>query len=160
METGVPSFIDSHYIPFGGPRDQAHDIGTGRWFTAAIETGWYSALNLGRWWVPFFRHGTRNSRALKSNPVHLIQIDGSYDMVAEQEILKYGRPSGAEFGPVDPVKYAEAFGAKGLMIQSPDQIPSVLKQAFDTPGPVLVGVQVDDRDNRKLFEEVDDRSIH
>jgi len=97
---------------------------------------------------------------LKSNLVHLIWIDGSYDMVAEQEILKYGRPSGTDFGPVDPVKYAEAFGAKGLMIQSPDQIPSVLKQAFDTPGPVLVGVQVDDRDNRKLFEEVDDRSIH
>jgi acetolactate synthase I/II/III large subunit len=97
---------------------------------------------------------------LKSNLVHLIWIDGSYDMVAEQEILKYGRPSGTDFGPVDPVKYAEAFGAKGLMIQSPDQIPSVLKQAFDTPGPVLVGVQVDDRENRKLFEEVDERSIH
>jgi acetolactate synthase-1/2/3 large subunit len=97
---------------------------------------------------------------LKSNLVHMILIDGSYDMVAEQEILKYGRPSGTVFGPVDPVKYAEAFGAKGLMIQSPDQIPSVLKQAFDTPGPVLVGVHVDYRDNRKLFEQVDERSIH
>ena len=97
---------------------------------------------------------------LKSNLVHMILIDGSYDMVAEQEILKYGRPSGTDFGPVDPVKYAEAFGAKGLMIQSPDQIPPVLKQAFDTPGPVLVGVHVDDRDNRKLFEQVDERSIH
>jgi acetolactate synthase I/II/III large subunit len=97
---------------------------------------------------------------LKSNLVHMILIDGSYDMVAEQEILKYGRPSGTDFGPVDPVKYAEAFGGKGLMIQSPDQIPPVLKQAFDTPGPVLVGVHVDDRDNRKLFEQVDKRSIH
>jgi Thiamine pyrophosphate enzyme, C-terminal TPP binding domain len=61
---------------------------------------------------------------LKSNLVHMILIDGSYDMVAEQEILKYGRPLGTDFGPVDPVKYAEAFGAKGLMILSPDQIPS------------------------------------
>jgi acetolactate synthase-1/2/3 large subunit len=97
---------------------------------------------------------------IKSNLVHMILIDGSYDMVAEQEILKYGRSSGTDFGPVDPVKYAEAFGAKGLMIQSPDQIPHVLKQAFDTPGPVLVGVHVDDRDNRRLFEQVDERSIH
>jgi acetolactate synthase I/II/III large subunit len=97
---------------------------------------------------------------LKSNFVHMILIDGSYDMVAEQEILKYSRPSGTDFGPVDPVKYAEAFGAKGLMIQSPDQIPSVLKQAFDTSGPVLVGVHIDDRDNRKMFEQVDERSIH
>jgi acetolactate synthase I/II/III large subunit len=97
---------------------------------------------------------------LKSNLVHMILIDGSYDMVAEQEILKYNRPSGTDFGPVDPVKYAEAFGATGLMVRSPEQISSVLKQAFDTSGPVLVGVHVDDRDNRKMFEQVDERSIH
>jgi acetolactate synthase I/II/III large subunit len=97
---------------------------------------------------------------LKSHLVHMIWIDGTYDMVAVQEEKKYGRPSGTTFGPVDPVKYAEAFGAHGFMIQSPDQISSVLKQAFDTPGPVLIGVQVDYRDNHKLFEQVNERSIH
>jgi acetolactate synthase I/II/III large subunit len=97
---------------------------------------------------------------LKSNLVHMIWIDGTYDMVAVQEEAKYGRPSGTSLGPVDPVKYAEAFGARGLMIQSPDQIAPVLKQAFDIPGPVLVGVHVDYRDNHKLFESVDERSIH
>jgi acetolactate synthase I/II/III large subunit len=97
---------------------------------------------------------------LQSNLVHMIWIDGTYDMVAVQEEQKYGRPSGTEFGPVDPVKYAEAFGAHGFMIQSPDQISSVLRQAFDTPGPVLIGVHVDYRDNHKLFEQVNERSIH
>jgi acetolactate synthase-1/2/3 large subunit len=97
---------------------------------------------------------------LQSNLVHMIWIDGTYDMVATQEKQKYGRPSGTEFGPVDPVKYAEAFGARGFMIQSPDQIISVFKQAFDTPGPVLVGVHVDYRDNHKLFELVNERSVH
>jgi acetolactate synthase-1/2/3 large subunit len=97
---------------------------------------------------------------LQSHFVHMIWMDGSYDMVAEQEVLKYGRPSGTDFGPLDPVKYAEAFGAKGFMIQSSDQISTVLKRAFDTPGPVLVGVHVDYRDNRKLFEQIDERSIH
>ena len=63
----------------------------------------------------------------------MILIDGSYDMVAEQEILKYNRPSGTDFGPVDPVKYAEAFGATGLMVRSPEQISSVLKQASRSP---------------------------
>ena len=72
---------------------------------------------------------------LQSNLVHMIWIDGTYDMVATQERQKYGRPSGTEFGPVDPVKYADAFGARGFMIQSPDQISSVLQKAFDTPGP-------------------------
>ena len=46
------------------------------------------------------------------------------------------------------------------MIQSPNQITSVLKQAFDTPGPVLIGVHVDYRDNHKLFEQVNERSVH
>jgi acetolactate synthase I/II/III large subunit len=97
---------------------------------------------------------------LQSNLVHMIWIDGTYDMVAVQEEQKYGRSSGIKFGPVDPVKYAEAFGARGLMVQSPDQITSVLKQAFDTPGPVLIGVHVDYRDNHKLFEQVNERSVH
>jgi acetolactate synthase-1/2/3 large subunit len=97
---------------------------------------------------------------LKSNIVHMIWIDGTYDMVASQEVLKYGRKSGVDFGPIDPVKYAEAFGATGLMIRTPDEIAPVLKRAFDTPGPVLVGVHVDYRDNHKLFEMVDEKSIH
>jgi acetolactate synthase-1/2/3 large subunit len=97
---------------------------------------------------------------LQSNLVHMIWIDGTYDMVATQEKQKYGRPAGTEFGPVDPVKYAEAFGARGFTIQSPDQIGSVLQKAFDTPGPVLIGVHVDYRDNHKLFEQVNERSIH
>ncbi len=57
------------------------------------------------------------------------------------------------------MKYAEAFGAHGFMIHSPGEISSVLKKAFDTPGPVLIGVHVNYRDNHKLFEQVDQRSV-
>jgi acetolactate synthase-1/2/3 large subunit len=52
------------------------------------------------------------------------------------------------------VKYAEAFGARGLFINSADEIGSTLRKAFETPGPVLIGVDVDYRDNHKLFEKV------
>jgi acetolactate synthase-1/2/3 large subunit len=96
---------------------------------------------------------------LKSHLVHMIWIDGSYDMVGTQERLKYKRSSGVDFGPVDPVKYAEAFGATGLRIDHPDQIGTKLREAFDTPGPVLVGVHVDYRQNAKLFEQVYEGSI-
>jgi acetolactate synthase I/II/III large subunit len=91
---------------------------------------------------------------LKSNLVHMVWIDGTYDMVAVQEEAKYGRTSGVQFGPVDVVKYAEAFGAQGLMIRTPDEIAPVLRRAFNIPGPVIVGVHVDYRDNHKLFEMV------
>jgi LacI family transcriptional regulator len=39
----------------------------------------------------------------------MVWIDGTYDMVAVQEVQKYGRKSGCDLGPVDSVKYAEAF---------------------------------------------------
>jgi len=96
---------------------------------------------------------------LKSHLVHMIWIDGTYDMVAVQERLKYKRTSGIDFGPVDPVKYAEAFGATGLRIDHPDQITATLRKAFDIPGPVLVGVHVDYQHNVKLFEQVYGGSI-
>jgi acetolactate synthase I/II/III large subunit len=97
---------------------------------------------------------------LKANIVHMVWIDGTYDMVAVQEKLKYGRSSGTDFGPIDYVKYAEAFGATGLMINKPDDIASVMKKAFDTQGPVIVGVHVDYRDNKELFEMLQEDSIH
>jgi acetolactate synthase I/II/III large subunit len=91
---------------------------------------------------------------LKLNLVHMVWIDGTYDMVAAQERAKYGRPSGVNFGPVDVVKYAEAFGATGLLISAPEQIAPQLRRAFETPGPVLIGINVDYSDNHKLFEKV------
>ena len=97
---------------------------------------------------------------LRANLVHMVWIDGSYDMVATQEVAKYGRVSGTQFGPIDYVKYAEAFGAKGLMIDTADDIAPVMKKAFATPGPVIVGVHVDYRDNHKLFELVKGDIFH
>jgi len=72
---------------------------------------------------------------LNCNLVHMIWRDGHYDMVAFQERIKYGRTSGCDFGPVDTVKYAEAFGAKGFAIKSPDDFSPVLKKAMDMGRP-------------------------
>jgi acetolactate synthase I/II/III large subunit len=91
---------------------------------------------------------------LKCNLVHLVWIDGSYDMVGFQEAAKYGRTSGVDFGPVDVVRFAEAFGAKGLRIETPDQISPTIKKALTVHGPVLVGVPVDYRHNHQFMEIV------
>jgi acetolactate synthase-1/2/3 large subunit len=96
---------------------------------------------------------------LNSHIVHMIWIDGTYDMVAAQEKLKYHRTSGITLGPIDYVKYADAFGATGFQIQQPDDIAPTLHKAFDTSGPVLIGVHVDYRDSVKLFEAVHEGSI-
>jgi acetolactate synthase-1/2/3 large subunit len=97
---------------------------------------------------------------LKLNLVHMVWINGTYDMVAVQEQPKYKRTSGVDFGPVDVVKYAEAFGAVGFMVETPDQIGPTLKKAFEIPGPVLIGIRVDYRDNHKLFEKVHEHLLN
>jgi acetolactate synthase I/II/III large subunit len=91
---------------------------------------------------------------LKCNLVHLVWMDGAYDMVRIQEMAKYGRASGVEFGPVDVVPFAEAFGAHGLRIDGPEQIAPTLKKALAMQGPVVVGIPVDYRDNHRLMEIV------
>jgi acetolactate synthase-1/2/3 large subunit len=96
---------------------------------------------------------------LHCNLVHLVWIDGAYDMVRIQEMAKYGRASGVDFGPIDIVRLAEAFGAHGMRIESPDQIASTLERALDMQGPVLIGVPVDYRDNQRLMEIVHPGSI-
>jgi acetolactate synthase-1/2/3 large subunit len=89
---------------------------------------------------------------LKCNLVHMVWIDGSYDMVRFSQIVNYGRASGVYFGPVDVVRFAEAFGAKGLKIERPDQISFTIKKALEMQGPVIIGVDVDYRDNHRLME--------
>jgi acetolactate synthase-1/2/3 large subunit len=38
------------------------------------------------------------------------------------------------------VKLAEAFGARGFMIDKPKDLSATMKEAFATPGPVLIDV--------------------
>lgn len=59
-----------------------------------------------------------------------------------------------DFGPVDVIRFAEAFGGNGLRIERPDEISSTPKKALAMEGPGLVRVPVDYRDNHSLMEIV------
>lgn len=88
------------------------------------------------------------------NIVHIIWNDGAYNMVEFQEEMKYERSAGVDFGAVDFVQYAEAFGAKGLRVETADQLASVLKEAFAAEGPVVVDIPVDYSDNHELGKTI------
>jgi len=96
----------------------------------------------------------------KCSFVHLVWRDGSYDMVKIQQILKYGRSFGVEFGHVDIVKFAEAFGATGLRINKADEIVPVLSKALSLTGPVIVDVPIDYKDNKSLCAAVSEGVGH
>ena len=55
--------------------------------------------------------------------------DGAYNMVLEQELLKYDRKSGVDFGHVDLVEFAKAFGATGFELTDPADFSKVFTEA-------------------------------
>jgi acetolactate synthase-1/2/3 large subunit len=97
---------------------------------------------------------------LGSNFVHIVWIDNAYDMVRFQQIHKYGRDSGVEFGSIDVVRYAEAFGATGMMAKTGDEFRAALRRAWDMPGVVIIGVPVDYRDNHTLMDSLRHGRFH
>lgn len=86
----------------------------------------------------------------KLNIIQLIWNDGKYNMVEFQEEMKYKRAAGVAFGPVDYVKYAESFGAKGIRVTSPEELEAAIKEGYETEGPVLIDIPVNYKDNIKL----------
>lgn len=90
----------------------------------------------------------------KLDIVHIIWNDGYYDMVKFQEEIKYGHSAGVDFGPVDFVKLAEGYGAKGLRVEKPEDLGKILDEAFQTEGSVVVDIPVDYSDNVKLGQSL------
>ena len=86
----------------------------------------------------------------KLNIIQLIWNDGKYNMVEFREEMKYKRAAGVAFGPVDYVKYAESFGAKGIRVTSPEELEAAIKEGYETEGPVLIDIPVNYKDNIKL----------
>ncbi|EOH96320.1 acetolactate synthase AlsS [Enterococcus pallens] len=91
---------------------------------------------------------------LKQKIIHLIWNDGTYNMVGFQEEMKYNRSAGVNFGPVDFVKYAEAFGAKGLRATTQKELEAALAEGMQTDGPVIIDIPIDYRDNKELGKTV------
>lgn len=92
--------------------------------------------------------------------VHVIWADGNYDMVKEQQLMKYGRDSAVAFNDINVVDFAHAFGAQGYQIQSVDDLVPTLKEAMAQTVPVLVQMPVDYSDNPELFSITDPNCGH
>jgi acetolactate synthase-1/2/3 large subunit len=65
-----------------------------------------------------------------------------------QELLHGGRYSESYSDALpDFVKLADAFGAKGLRVEKASELDDVIAKMLATPGPVIVDVAVDEREN-------------
>ncbi|MBZ9891651.1 pyruvate oxidase [Mesorhizobium sp. M7A.F.Ca.US.001.01.1.1] len=74
----------------------------------------------------------------------LVIKNNMLNQIAWEQMMFLGNPQfGCELQPIDFAKAAEAMGAKGFRIERPDQIETVLDQAFATQGPVVIEALVD-----------------
>jgi acetolactate synthase-1/2/3 large subunit len=82
--------------------------------------------------------------------VNVIFRDGGYNLIQWKQQTRLGRESGVEFGNPDFVALAQAFGAKGYRVESARDLAPALRDALAWPGPTIVDVPVDYRENPKL----------
>ncbi len=87
--------------------------------------------------------------------IHFIWRDGSYNMVKEQEVMKYQRKSGVDLGKIDIPDFARSFGAVGYNLESADDFKKLVLEAESQTVPVLINVDIDYSDNPQLVETAD-----
>ena len=90
------------------------------------------------------------ARRLDLAIVNVIFRDGGYNLIQWKQQTRLGRESGVEFGNPDFVMLAQAFGAKGYRVESARDLAPALRDALASPGPTIVDVPVDYRENPKL----------
>lgn len=85
---------------------------------------------------------------------HVIMRDNTYNMVAFQEELKYGRTSGIQLGDYDSVALAEAFGAKGHKVTTLDEFSTVFSASLNEPGVSIIDIWVDYSKNTDIAKDL------
>ena len=82
--------------------------------------------------------------------VMVVLVDGRFGVIEANQQRRFKRTGGIEFGNPDFVQLARAFGIRGEAVGSADELLPALKRALDAPGPAIVAVPIDARENSKL----------
>jgi acetolactate synthase-1/2/3 large subunit len=70
-----------------------------------------------------------------------VHNDGQIGMIHNMLTRAYGRAYATEIGRVDFVKYAEAFGGRGVRVDEPEQLEAAWDAALDADGPMLLDIR-------------------
>lgn len=92
--------------------------------------------------------------------VHFIWRDGAYNMVLEQERMKYKRQNGVMLGQVNIPDFAKSFGAIGYELNDANDFKAMYQEAMSAKKPVLIDVPIDYSDNPELFRLIDPKNGH
>jgi acetolactate synthase-1/2/3 large subunit len=71
--------------------------------------------------------------------------DSRYGMITAMQRMDYGRSYGDEIGWIDFARFAESFGATGIRVESPEELPDAVARALalTAQGPVILDAVCD-----------------
>ncbi len=87
--------------------------------------------------------------------VVLIVRDGGYGFIRWKQDELDLPDFAMEFGNPDFVRYAEAYGARGMRVESAEALEPTLREAFDAGGVVIVDCPIDYTENAALSRRLD-----
>jgi acetolactate synthase I/II/III large subunit len=94
------------------------------------------------------------AKRIGANVTVVVWRDDGYGLIDWKQQNEYGRPFGVAFGNPDFVAFAESFGIAGFRVGSAADLYPTLMRALDVPGPALVDVPIDYRENLRLTERL------
>ncbi len=96
------------------------------------------------------------ARRLNSNITVMVWEDNAYGLIAWKQENEFGRHTDLSFGNPDWMLLAQSFGWHGHHVENSRDLAGVLRQALDEPGPSLVVVPIDYRENMLLTKRLGD----
>ena len=74
--------------------------------------------------------------------VCVVADDSAWGIVISMSRRRGSFPVGAKLGPVQFAKVAQGFGARGVLIKDPKQLPAAIKEGFSADRPTLIHVPI------------------
>jgi len=90
------------------------------------------------------------ARRLNANITVMVWDDGGYGLISWKQDTQFGQHTDLAFGNPDWNKLAESFGWHGVRVDRSKDLRGALEASFEIPGPVLLSIPIDYRENPKL----------
>jgi len=94
------------------------------------------------------------ARRLNLNLTVMVWEDGGYGLIKWKQEAEFGKHTDLDFGNPDWVPLAESFGWNGHRVENSVDLQDTLRASFAEPGPSLVVIPIDYRENKKLTEKL------
>lgn len=94
------------------------------------------------------------ARRLNADIVVMVWVDGDYGMISWKQRNEFGHNVDMTFGNPDWRQLAASFGWQGHWCERSAELAATLETAFREPGPSLVALPIDARENDKLTERL------